>query len=305
MALRRRRDTTRQDGGQVLIQFVGIIPVLIVVILLCMQAYVTVTAYERVHNAARTAARLDVKKDLSAGGAQQVAEDTLPAWLVENPELPRCEGNETPEDDDCLPDRICSDGEDPEHNRCLPKNRCVLDGEEKPWEHTCISRPKPGKITVKTEIPLLFKGAPLVFPIEQTVTMPSANMEFAANSFAGGGAIAPVVLDAQGKANKKKAEPLAADYGWGPDNDKQWKCLAKLWGHESHWKDLKNQTSSAHGIPQALLSKHPELRGTDYMTSIRAQIEWGLGYIKRRYGTPCGAWAFWKIPKGPDGDHWY
>jgi hypothetical protein len=31
--------------------------------------------------------------------------------------------------------------------------------------------------------------------------------------------------------------------------------------------------------------------GADYRTNPVTQIRWGLGYIKDRYGTPCGAWA--------------
>ena len=30
----------------------------------------------------------------------------------------------------------------------------------------------------------------------------------------------------------------------------------------------------------------------DYMTSAVAQIEWGLGYIRDVYGSPCSAWSF-------------
>jgi hypothetical protein len=31
--------------------------------------------------------------------------------------------------------------------------------------------------------------------------------------------------------------------------------------------------------------------GPDWQNSAHTQINWGLGYIASRYGTPCGAWA--------------
>ena len=31
--------------------------------------------------------------------------------------------------------------------------------------------------------------------------------------------------------------------------------------------------------------------GADWLTNAHTQIDWGLGYIASRYGTPCAAWA--------------
>jgi hypothetical protein len=31
--------------------------------------------------------------------------------------------------------------------------------------------------------------------------------------------------------------------------------------------------------------------GSDWRTDPATQIEWGLGYIAERYGTPCSAWG--------------
>jgi hypothetical protein len=31
--------------------------------------------------------------------------------------------------------------------------------------------------------------------------------------------------------------------------------------------------------------------GTDWATNATTQIKWGLDYIARGYGTPCGAWG--------------
>lgn len=74
-------------------------------------------------------------------------------------------------------------------------------------------------------------------------------------------------------------------------NDKQFKCLNKLWTRESHWNHrADNPTSSAYGIPQLLnmTEKNPY-----------RQIDLGLKYIKHRYDTPCKALKF------SDRNNWY
>lgn len=70
----------------------------------------------------------------------------------------------------------------------------------------------------------------------------------------------------------------------------QFACLSPLWERESGWNAYAvNSSSGAYGIPQALGHGHPYALG-DY----RAQIDWGLNYIRNRYGSPCGAWSFWQ-----------
>ena len=69
-------------------------------------------------------------------------------------------------------------------------------------------------------------------------------------------------------------------------------CLDKLWAKESGWNHRAENTSSgAYGIPQALPGSKMSSAGDDWRTSPATQIEWGLSYIKGRYGTPCDAWA--------------
>ena len=68
---------------------------------------------------------------------------------------------------------------------------------------------------------------------------------------------------------------------------KQLNCIDKLWMRESRWlSTAKNKKSTAFGIPQilGLKTKDPY-----------RQIERGLEYVRYRYGTPCKAWAFWKV----------
>jgi len=77
--------------------------------------------------------------------------------------------------------------------------------------------------------------------------------------------------------------------GWGQD---QYNCLVSLWNKESGWRvNAANSSSGAYGIPQALPGSKMASAGADWQTNAGTQIEWGLGYISGRYGTPCGAWG--------------
>jgi uncharacterized protein YabE (DUF348 family) len=82
---------------------------------------------------------------------------------------------------------------------------------------------------------------------------------------------------------------MMLEYGFGED---QWPCLYNLWMRESGWKTTAgNQSSGAYGIPQALPASKMASVGPDYLTNAATQITWGLGYVKGRYSTPCGAWS--------------
>ena len=72
----------------------------------------------------------------------------------------------------------------------------------------------------------------------------------------------------------------------------EWACLYNLWARESGWRvEANNASSGAYGIPQALPGSKMASVGSDWQTSYVTQINWGLGYINGRYGSPCGAWA--------------
>ncbi|MEV4708380.1 transglycosylase SLT domain-containing protein [Actinoplanes sp. NPDC049316] len=68
-------------------------------------------------------------------------------------------------------------------------------------------------------------------------------------------------------------------------------CLNKLWNHESGWNEKAANPSGAYGIPQALPGSKMGTVASDWKTNPATQIKWGLGYIKGRYDTPCGAWS--------------
>lgn len=118
------------------------------------------------------------------------------------------------------------------------------------------------------------------------------------------------------EANKILGQEMAAAIGF---TGEEWPCLLELWTRESQWNhnekdpDSNNPTSSAYGIPQALMGVHKSVIDRDYPdyyeTEIqntpgneatydytggnpRTQISWGLEYIKGRYQTPCRALDF-------------
>lgn len=79
------------------------------------------------------------------------------------------------------------------------------------------------------------------------------------------------------------------NFGW---DQGQMSCLTSLWNRESSWKTTaENPSSLAYGIAQSLPAEKMASTGADYRTNYKTQITWGLGYIKDRYGSPCGAWG--------------
>jgi len=85
------------------------------------------------------------------------------------------------------------------------------------------------------------------------------------------------------------AQALMGEFGFSSD---QFGCLDSLYIRESNWNPYAdNPTSSAYGIPQALPGSKMATAGADWATNPVTQIRWGLGYIRDRYGSPCGAWS--------------
>lgn len=84
------------------------------------------------------------------------------------------------------------------------------------------------------------------------------------------------------------AQSMLGDYGWAAS---EFSCLDALWERESGWDShASNPSSGAYGIPQALPGSKMASAGSDWEDNPATQIEWGLGYISDRYGSPCGAW---------------
>ena len=110
----------------------------------------------------------------------------------------------------------------------------------------------------------------------------------------GGGGGAPIVyapVPSPGTAQSIAYQLLPA---FGFNAKTQFGCLKVMWNNESGWRVTAANASGAYGIPQALPGSKMASAGPNWQTNATTQIKWGLGYIKGRYGTPCGAWAFWQ-----------
>lgn len=77
--------------------------------------------------------------------------------------------------------------------------------------------------------------------------------------------------------------------------------MDRLWIRESNWRvnalnpafDRSKPPTpeyQAYGIVQAAPGSKMASAGADWKTNPATQINWGLDYIKNRYGSPCAAW---------------
>ena len=100
---------------------------------------------------------------------------------------------------------------------------------------------------------------------------------------------APVAVDDPAGAQAYAASQLGSR-GWAAN---EMQCLMKLWTKESDWKTTAtNPSSGAYGVVQSLPAEKMASAGADYRTNYRTQINWGLQYVKDRYGSPCRALNF-------------
>ena len=94
------------------------------------------------------------------------------------------------------------------------------------------------------------------------------------------------------KGDKKVYQDYAHDlvinkYGW---TEEDFDALVWIWNRESGWNPYaENKKSGAYGIPQAWPAKKMASAGDDWRTNYKTQINWGLKYIKKRYGSPLKA----------------
>ena len=118
------------------------------------------------------------------------------------------------------------------------------------------------------------------------VVKPTVTSSSSSGSGSSGGAPAAGTPD-PGSA-QAYAQSVLASQGMGAD---QFNCLVALWNRESHWNVYAyNSSTGAYGIPQALPGSKMASAGSDWATNFVTQVNWGLGYVDGRYGTPCGAW---------------
>ena len=82
-------------------------------------------------------------------------------------------------------------------------------------------------------------------------------------------------------------------------SEKQFQCFSSIVERESGWDVHAANPSGAYGLVQALPGSKMASAGPDWRNSASTQIKWGVGYMKDRYGSPCGAWSFWQA------NNWY
>lgn len=151
---------------------------------------------------------------------------------------------------------------------------------------------------------LLTTGAPSVSLLSSNRTIAEAAAAQVTGTYTAHGSVSDGTAKGIGRT-------LAAAQGWV---GAEWEALEQLWTGESGWRvEADNPSSSAYGIPQALLSLHDVPAGyygsktgsganiQAYGGSAQVQIQWGIDYIKGRYGTPSAALAAWRS-RSP---HWY
>jgi hypothetical protein len=147
--------------------------------------------------------------------------------------------------------------------------------------------------TALSEAPVAAASSAAVAFARPAVASSSANTTNVPNLKSTSDTVTPVGANGGAVNDPKGAQAFAAsklaDFGWGQD---QMSCLIPLWNRESDWTTTaENASSLAYGIAQSLPASKMDSVGTDWRTNYQTQVVWGLGYIKNRYGSPCGAWA--------------
>lgn len=83
----------------------------------------------------------------------------------------------------------------------------------------------------------------------------------------------------------KLAEATVTEFGIS-----QWPSMYYLVREESNFNPWAvNKSSGAGGLGQAL---PPSKMGCKSLDDVQCQINWLIGYVKQRYGTPEKAWQF-------------
>lgn len=104
-------------------------------------------------------------------------------------------------------------------------------------------------------------------------------------------------------ASKKQAAPVvrkpsvadAQSYARNRLGSTQYACLANIVVRESGWNIFAtNAGSGAYGLPQSLPGSKMASAGSDWRTNPVTQVKWMISYVDGRYGSACGAWAYWQ-----------
>lgn len=90
--------------------------------------------------------------------------------------------------------------------------------------------------------------------------------------------------------------------------EEQWQCFNNIIMHESSWNPWADNGAGweeTGGIPQAHPSSKMASAGDDYRENVWTQVQWGLDYIEKSYGSPCNAWDSWQQRAGNGSYGWY
>ncbi len=221
--------------------------------------------------------------DVATAGTGEEAADAAVALVVQRvvteevaTEKPIEHEHETRTDDDRYSDldpEVAQEGKD--GVRTIVERVTTVDGVEESREKVS------DKVTTEPVTEIVVKGTK-----KRPAPEPATSSSSAASSSSSGSADSGRTYSG---SNRDIGRQMAAARGW---TGSQWTCLESLWTKESGWNHLaENPSSGAYGIPQALPGSKMGTAGSDWATNPATQIEWGLGYIAGRYGTPCGAWS--------------
>jgi hypothetical protein len=125
------------------------------------------------------------------------------------------------------------------------------------------------------------------------VAAEQAAAQAAADAAAQAEAEAAAARPGQGTAAAVAPSGSYQDYAMGKlgGSGSQFSCLENLWGKESGWNpNAQNPSSTAYGIAQFLDSTWAGT-GIAKTSDGYRQIDAGLIYIDKAYGSPCDAWA--------------
>jgi multidrug efflux pump subunit AcrA (membrane-fusion protein) len=118
--------------------------------------------------------------------------------------------------------------------------------------------------------------------------------EEAARAEAARAAEAAAAAARPGRGSSAPVAPAGSfkEYAMGKvGSSSEFACLENLWGKESGWNpNAQNPSSTAYGIAQFLNSTWAGT-GIAKTSDGYRQIDAGLIYIQKAYGSPCGAWA--------------
>jgi len=159
------------------------------------------------------------------------------------------------------------------------QNRVVQEGKNGLKEVTYKVKYQDGEEIEKTEI----SSRIITEPVEKIIEVSMLQVTSRSSGERANVAVSGTKAEYQAYARER-----CLAYGW---SESDFNCLVKLWNRESNWRVTAcNKSSGAYGIPQALPASKMASAGSDYKTNYKTQINWGLGYIKARYGSPTAAW---------------